>query len=266
MVTATLQRFESVEESGNRFLKIWTHRFDFLYAEHTEPGKRPEWITESRFPLSDRLIEQGAYLYGVRFGQATQYAMLDIDAGSPYHPRRAPLEITRIASALEPLGLTQYLTLTSSESGGLHLYFPFTEKLLSYEVGLAITTLLENKGFKIIPGWLEVFPNAKAYSPQGQTLYNGHRLPLQQGSYLLRDNLEPIESSDTLFLSSWDTAQSHNDITSKTLEAVIARAQRKSYHISCKAEKFLNDLNAEVAAGWTGKGQTNRLIGRIAMR
>jgi hypothetical protein len=28
----------------------------------------------------------------------------------------------------------------------------------------------------------------------------------------------------------------------------------------------LNDLNAEIEQGWTGPGQTNRLLGRIAMR
>lgn len=36
--------------------------------------------------------------------------------------------------------------------------------------------------------------------------------------------------------------------------------------LSNKAEKFLNDLNAEIAIGWTGGGQTNRLLGRITMR
>ena len=117
-----------------------------------------------------------------------------------------------------------------------------------------------------MPGWLEVFPNAKAYNPEGNSLYNGHRLPLQQGSYLLNADMEPIESSAFHFINNWETATAHNDITSETLELVIEQAQRKIYRVSHKAEKFLNDLNAEIAVGWTGHGQTNRLLGRITMR
>ena len=265
-VASTLQRPTFVQELDDRFLALWPHRFDYLHAPHPAPGTKPQWQTETRHPLSDRLINQGTYLYGVRFGSLTQYAMLDIDSGSPYHPRRDPLAIARICEALEPLDLFQHLTLTSSDSGGLHLYFPFETPLPSWKVGLAITTLLENKGFKVMSGWLEVFPNAKAYNPTGDTLYNGHRLPLQQSSYLLNADLEPIESSGFHFINYWETATAHNDITSHTLELVIEQAQRKIYRVSHKAEKFLNDLNTEIALGWTGRGQTNRLLGRITMR
>lgn len=265
-VALPLQRSTFVQELDDKFLALWPHRFDYLYAPHPDPGTKPQWYTETRHPLSDRLINQGTYLYGVRFGSLTQYAMLDIDSGSPYHPRRDPLAIKRICEALEPLDLFQHLILTSSDSSGLHIYFPFEQPLSSWKVGLAITTLLENKGFKVMPGWLEVFPNAKAYNPEGDSLYNGHRLPLQQGSYLLNADLEPIESSEFHFLNNWETATAHNNITSETLELVIEQAQRKIYRVSHKAEKFLNDLNAEIAVGWTGHGQTNRLLGRITMR
>ena len=265
-VALPLQRSTFVQELDDKFLALWPHRFDYLYAPHPDPGTKPQWYTETKHPLSDRLINQGTYLYGVRFGSLTKYAMLDIDAGSPYHPRRDPLAIQRLCETLEPLDLFQHLILTSSDSSGLHIYFPFEEPLSSWKVGLAITTLLENKGFKVMPGWLEVFPNAKAYSPEGDSLYNGHRLPLQQGSYLLNNSLEPIESSEFHFLNNWETATAHNDITSETLELAIEQAQRKIYRVSHRAEKFLNDLNAEIAVGWTGRGQTNRLLGRITMR
>ncbi|MDX2241256.1 MAG: hypothetical protein NW224_11275 [Leptolyngbyaceae cyanobacterium bins.302] len=42
-------------------------------------------------------------------------------------------------------------------------------------------------------------------------------------------------------------------------------AKRKKYRISGKANKFLNDLVTEIYQGWTDFGQTNRLLGRIAM-
>ena len=98
-VASTLQRPTFVQELEDRFLALWPHRFDYLYAPHPAPGTTPQWQTETRHPLSDRLINQGTYLYGVRCGSLTQYAMLDIDSGSPYHPRRDPLGIARILPA-----------------------------------------------------------------------------------------------------------------------------------------------------------------------
>ena len=98
-VASTLQRPTFVQELEDRFLALWPHRFDYLYAPHPDPGTKPQWQTETRHPLSDRLINQGTYLYGVRCGSLTQYAMLDIDSGSPYHPRRDPLGIARILPA-----------------------------------------------------------------------------------------------------------------------------------------------------------------------
>ena len=256
-----------VVETLSDFLKLWPHRFDYLYSPHPDPGTKPDWQTESRHPLSDRLVIQGAYLYGVRPGSNTTYGLIDIDKGSPYHPQRDPLAITRINEALEPLGLVAHLTLTSSDSLGLHIYYPFSEDVPSWQLAIAIATLLENAGFKLIPGWLEVFPNRKPFSADGSySLFNGHRLPLQQGSYLLNQDLQPIASSHQAFVRQWQSAAAHNDIAVPVLEQTICQAKRKAYRVTGKAQKFLNDLNAEVERGWTGPGQTNYILGRITMR
>ena len=90
--------------------------WDFIYAKHPASDERPEWYTEKRFPLNGKLVEQGAYLYGVRFGQTTQYAMLDIDHGSAWHPSRDPFAVQQICEALEPLGLVRSLICQSSRT------------------------------------------------------------------------------------------------------------------------------------------------------
>ena len=259
--------FTYVPEALDDFLALWPHRYDFLYAPHPDPGQKPDWKTESGHPLSDRLITQATYLYGVRPGPQTAYGLLDIDKGSPYHPRHDPLALQRICEALEPLGLLSHLTLTSSDSRGLHLYFPCAEELPSWQLALAITTLLENAGFKVMSGWLEVFPNLKPFSADGSvSLYNGHRLPLQQGSYLLNEDLCPIASSQDTFVRHWQQAAARNDICLPVMEQIIRQSRRQFYRVSGKAQKFLNDLNAEIEPGWSGRGQTNYLLGRIAMR
>lgn len=249
------------------FLALFPHRYDFIYAAHPNPGDRPKWQTESRYPLSDRLIQQGAYLYGVRFGTQVQYCLLDIDASSPYHPTHDPLAIRRIAEALEPLGLVNYVACTSSYSQGLHLYFPFETPQNSWQLSAVVTTLLENQGLKCQPGQLEVFPNPKLYVVDGTpNLFNAHRLPLQIGSYLLNSQLEPVSSSRESFVQQWQWCQQRNAIETETVEKLLQQQRRSRHRISQRADKFLNDLNAEIEAGWTGKGQTNYLLGRITMR
>lgn len=109
-------QFKYVSEWDNEFLALFPHRFDYIWAEHPLPGAGVEWKTESRHPLSDRLIQQGTYLYGVRFGAETNYCLLDIDINSLYHPKRDPFAIARITAALEPLGLVSYIACTSERS------------------------------------------------------------------------------------------------------------------------------------------------------
>ena len=266
----TLQtRFTCVEEQDNGFLSLWPHRFDYIWAEQTAPNEKPAWQTESRHPLSDRLILQGGLLYGVRFGRTTKYVLIDIDRGSRYHPAADPQALRRIQDALEPLGLPSCIMLTSSYSGGLHLYFPFDQPQVSWEIALGVTTLLHNAGLKCAPGQLEVFPNPRKFSAPGTgevSLYAAHRLPLQAGSYILNSDLEPVYSSQERFAELWHHTSSHNTIDSQLLKQTLKSARRQEYRVTTKAEKFLNDLNAEIEPGWTGPGLTNRLLGRIAMR
>lgn len=225
------------------------------------------WQTESRYPLSDRLIQQGAQLFGVRFGSFTNYCLLDIDTGSIYHPRHDPLAIGRICAALEPIGLVASVACTSSYSGGIHLYIPFQQAQRSWELATATATLLENAGFKLKPGLLELFPNPKPYVVEGSpSLFNAHRLPMQAGSYLLDQEFQPVWGDRTQFVQQWRFAQTRNHIDATLLKQILKQAKRKYYRLSGKADKFINDLNAEIELGWTGSGQTNRLLGRITLR
>jgi hypothetical protein len=260
------RQFAYIEEWEEEFLQLFPHRYDYIWAANLPVGSKPEWQTESRHPLSDRLLLQGSYLYGVRFGATTNYLMLDIDITSPYHPDSDPFAISRICNALDPLGLIDRVAITSSYSQGIHLYFPFTEPQKSWELALAASTLIENAGYQIAPGILETFPNRKPYTSEGQSLYNAHRLPMQSGSYLLDEDCQPTWGDAHRFVSQWKFAQNKNHIDQRQLTQILKIAKRKAYKISGKANKYLNDLNAEIELGWTGRGQTNRLLGRIAMR
>lgn len=166
------------------------------------------------------------------------------------------------------MGIVTSVTCQSSYSEGLHLYLPLDQEFTSWELGIALTSVLENAGFSVSAGQLEVFPNARHFGSDGQlNLFNGHRLPcFKHGFCLLNDDLEPIINGDEdTFIRHWKFAHAKNDLTPKKLKKVLKTAYRKTYRISSKAEKFLNDLKVEIEYGWTDSGQTNRLLGRIVM-
>jgi hypothetical protein len=242
------------------FLSLFPHRFDYIWSNH---GIQPQWRTESRHPLHNSLIDQAANLYGVRFGKDTRYAMIDIDSGSPYHPRTDPLAIDRMVAALEPLGIIAACKVSSSYSKGLHLYFPLAGDFPSWKIATAIDALLTAAGFQICKGWLEIFPNARTSPDQ---LYAAHRLPMQAGSYVLNEDYEPIGHTHDRFVSTWRWAEQRNTVTERTLNHVLKFYKRRNYTITARGAKFLQDLDAEIERGWTGHGQTNVILGRIAMR
>lgn len=262
----TSTTFGYIPDHADSLLSLFPHRFDYLYAEHPAPGAPPQWRTENRHPLSDRLIRQGASLYGVRFGKLTRYVMLDIDAGSIYHPHRDRFAIDRMMAALEPLGMVAHLAVTSSYSAGVHVYIPFEQPQKSWQVAAAVAGVLEQAGFKLEAGLLELYPNPRSWDPQTTTLYNGHRLPLQAGSYLLTADYNLTNANDEMFCQRWQFCTLKNDVQTKALKHAIRLSRRKHERLSHRASKFLNDLNACIDLGWTGHGQTNFILGRIALR
>jgi hypothetical protein len=252
--------FRPIPEA-EEFLALFPHRWDFIYA--SRKGFTPDWKTESRHSLSDRTLLQGGDLYGVRFGHDTTYAMVDIDADSTYHPRQDEYAIPRLLDTLEPLGLTHCITLTSSASGGLHLYFPLPEELPTWKVAESLDLTLRNAGFQIKGGQLELFPNLRTGD---RLMYNAHRLPLQDPkSWILNADFQPIYTTHAVFLQRWKFAAAQNTTDLATLKQAIATLSRRQTKLSSTAQKFLQDLETEVAPGWTGRSQTNHLLGRIVL-
>jgi hypothetical protein len=123
-------------------------------------------------PLSDGQIlgvmsDQGrGLLRGCYFGEQTQHAVLDIDAGSQYHTGEA---LTKLLQEFSLLGLN-LVPYRSSESGGWHLYCYFDSAVRSQEVEVTIKSYLLARGYQIKSGTLEIFPSGNAL-----------RLPLQPG-------------------------------------------------------------------------------------
>lgn len=257
-----------IPEKQDNFLKLWPWRWDFISALHPKPEQSPDWRTESRYPLSDRMILDGDRLYGVRFGAECQYFMLDIDRGSIYHPHRDRFAVGKMVAALELLGVTDYVAVTSSYRGGLHLYFPIGQPVASWQLAAAVQRCLMKAGFYVEKGILEIFPNVRNFDtePDQHSSYLAHRLPLQQGSYLLDWDWQLVRTDQTAFCKQWAFCQARNKINRIVLQRLVREANERRHKLSYKARKFLEDLNVDIDSGWTGHGQTNFILGRIALR
>ncbi|MEP0920080.1 hypothetical protein NC981_25125 [Leptolyngbya sp. DQ-M1] len=174
-----------------------------------------------------------------------------------------------ILAALETIGIVRHLLLTSSSSGGLHLYLPLPHAVPTFGLAQALKQCLAAQGIETAAGQVELFPNTKSYSVPGTyTEYNAHRLPLQpdSGSYLLDDDGNSIGNDLGQFFRHWDTAAAGQDL--ETLHEAITVARRNSSkrkrHRIAVVDEWRADLQTEINEGWTGSGQTNHLLKTIS--
>ncbi|MCY7284268.1 MAG: hypothetical protein LH679_12715 [Cyanobacteria bacterium CAN_BIN43] len=256
---------------GARFCQWFNHRWDFIYAPLPAKEEKTEWLTERRYPLELRTLwrvhQDPNELIGLRFGNQTRYCLIDIDRGSEYHPANNSSKFKDVLAALENIGLCRSIFITSSSSDGIHVYYFLPELLPTFGLASAIKFALEDTGLQLRCGQLESFPNVKVYSKHGKSLYNACRLPLQVGSYFLDDDAQPLTDDLTQFLNAADVAATHQDLTAlkKAITAAKKRPKRKHLaSVSDDVHKRSREIQELIAQGWTGSGQTNDLLIKIA--
>lgn len=247
--------------------------WDFIEAPAAAAGEKPQWRTVSHYPLRPRVLWQRwqdpDQLIGVRFNSQTSYGLLDIDAGSPYCNSEA---IAQLNAALETIGITRTVLLRSSFSNGLHLYLPLPELVKTFDLAVALHECLKAQGFTLAPGTLETFPNPKPYGVEKIIHYTGHRLPLQPGtgSCLLDNALNPIDDQLDRFFWIWEGAASHQAMEELHQALKVGRDNHRKRPRrllspgNSLVDRWREDLQLELAEGWSGPGQTNHLLKTIA--
>ena len=186
-------------------------------------------------------------ILGKRFGKLTNYLMIDIDINSPFHPRNGGIE--KILAAMEALGLCRYLLVRSSTSGGIHIYFPLAEPVSAWGIACAAHAALTAAGVTIAGGICELFPNKKAFNAE----HNGHRLPLQDGSFLLDDDFNCISNSKAAFLRQWQLCAAGQG-TQQLAEGLLEKRTPIPKPVS---------VGALPPIAWTDKGQSNEVMRQL---
>ena len=217
-------------------------------------------------------------IIGVRFGKETKYLAADIDRLSHIHPAKNPIGFGKFLEAMEKIGLCRHISLQSSWSGGLHIYFSLPKKVNTYDAACLMKWACLKAGLIITPGHLELFPNTKNYVPydssnpnQQFSLYNGLRLPCQPGtgSFLLDPDFNPISDRIETFLDWAEQDAQGQDFAKfkRLLKTARKRLQKLEKRINKKlsqnALEWKKDLETIITTGWTGHGETNDLLSRI---
>ncbi|NUN66678.1 hypothetical protein HCU40_18430 (plasmid) [Pseudanabaena biceps] len=248
------------ELAAQTFASFFPYSWNFIYAKNVDRTSKPEWKTETRYPITGRRLydywADKETLIGVRFGNQTEYALIDIDKGSPYHPNNNHEKFKTVLQALEDIGLVRPLIVQSSHSEGLHIYYPLWQEVPSFGIACAIKDSLQKNNCEIAAGVIETFPNTKKYDSE----YNGHRLPLQTGSYQLDNDLQIIGRDLNQFVETWLTVQEHQDIDLLKQAIGEAKANYQPPKDNRKPIKWREDLEQQIQQGWTGQGQSNQLL------
>ena len=265
-----LKPLPPADSLGQHFLKYFNHPWGYIYAPALT-GEKPHWQTESRYPLQPRNLWKQYLnpnvLLGLRFGKYTRYVVLDIDINSPLHPTNDFIAYNSALAALKEIGLHEPVVITSSDSGGLHVYYFFSEELPTFSVACALKFALLDRGLEIKQGQLETFPNVKTWVASKPSNYNAIRLPLQVGSNVHDGCLHPYTNDLERFLDDADSSAAAQDY--QTLFQAL-KAARKRQNIlyqpvsSIAASLWRMDLEQRIAEGWTDYGQTNSLLKDIA--
>lgn len=251
--------------------RLWDTFGRYPWSWIKKPDGKDTWETVKRYPLRPRLLwkhwQDAGVQVGVRFGNTTRYALIDIDKKSAHLKASA---IAEIKESLETIGICRTVDIRSSWSDGLHLYCPLPEAVNTFNLAVAVKSCLEAHGFLIEEGQLEVFPNTKAFGRSWLNEfveYQGHRLPLQpgSGSVILNHAFQPIGDNLERFFWSWDFAAQAQD-TDLLVEALgtAKRNRKRSRKMLTNFLQWKEDLEEELSQGWTDFGQTNHLLKQFA--
>ena len=141
----------------DQYLSIFTEplTFGYIYGNTIEatpdgvptPGKI-DWksaenkTTGQAIPITAKRIQKALmdpfWEIGKRFSGQTNYCMVDIDRGSPFHPWNDGQAFASLLGTLEDMGLTRPVLVRSSASCGLHIYYPLAQLCRTWEVATAL--------------------------------------------------------------------------------------------------------------------------------
>ena len=134
-------------------------------------ASRQGWLTPLQMGHHLGLIDLQPHYLGIRPATTTSWVLIDIDEGSRYHPQSMEGEgDLPIKEALSRHGLKKPIEIQSSFSEGIHLLYPLSTVMKTWELANELEQALINANLQIKQGILELRPNAKNYESNYQAI------------------------------------------------------------------------------------------------
>jgi hypothetical protein len=273
-----LQPDEYSPETIRGLCRYFNYGWHSIYKRLTDES----WLTSFRRLTDQEIFEwwlDPNALIGLGFDTKTRYFLIDIDNHSQYHNEDG---LRRTRAALASMGIYKTILYRSSHSGGWHLLCPLPEAVNSFKLAQVIAIKLAEHDLEIKGGQLEIFPNKKSFSKEKYKRFNRHRLPFQDGSYLLDAEFQPVTNDLEILLELMDQAATCVDFDrlSELLEKYHLLdcyqyrekeppidnvvVSHKWVRHSKDVKKWREESIEAIKNGWTGQGQSMYLLGVIA--
>jgi len=220
---------------------------------------RRGWITASDLENHLGLKGKAPHYLAIRPSKWVGWAAIDIDEGSRYHFASDNGEgIEPIKDALSEIGLQNCMEFQSSNSGGIHLWYPLATLKRVWDLARELDACFLRKGLEIRNGVLELRPNTKQYNSdylmiRGPLTGEGNRYwEPEHGAFGLHEELQ-------LFHKLWMEKQNDNKfkpLRERNHQTIITSPNRRR---PVKSYYNLEYIQKRLLTGFTGRGQTQEL-------
>ena len=213
------------------FLRVLSPGYGYVCENSGGKATRSGWLTASLLAQHLGLTGGQPQYLAIRPNKTTNWLVLDVDQHrSPHHPDRGEGSLETLLERCRLMGLNRPLQIRSSFSGGIHLWFPLSQPVKTFDAALTMKRALltpciesgldaesyafpESERLQLSGGVLEVFPNDKARDSD----YRAIRMPCTgQGNGLFVEGFGIVEEP-AVFRAHWEEAAPYNQLVESRL-------------------------------------------------
>lgn len=256
---ARLQHGDQEQRALAWYFLNFAQGYGYLIRKGASLRARPSWLTPQQVGAHLGVGAAQPHYLAIRPAPWSTWALIDIDADSRYHPTSLDGEGDLVVKkTLCDIGLLEPIEIQSSTSTGLHLLYPLSEIVSTWELALSIEQCLLSAGLQIKPGILELRPNCKTWNANYQAI----RAPLSgEGNSFWAPKYSDFGLHDDLmvFQQLFCSSRQSNRFTPINIQHQASRVCSSNRRGPVQPTGLLSAAKMRLKEGFTARGQTNEL-------
>ena len=162
------------------FLRVLSPGYGYVVENSGGKSTRSGWLSASLLAQHLGLAGGQPQYLAIRPNKTTKWLVLDIDQHrSPHHPDRGEGSFEPLLERCRLMGLNRPLQIRSSFSGGIHLWFPLSQPVKTFDAALSMKRAL------LTPG-IESGLDAESYAFQEAELFQLSGIDGKQSRWLVQ--------------------------------------------------------------------------------